>query len=241
MRLQEFNSDYRRIGTSKTRIAAAFVASVVLFNAGCTSDRPVRGQLAAIHKTVKETQRRPTRAVAAACAAGKTPEGPKSDQRAAIDTREPCACDAQCGKREPQQRARALARPNQNPQSSLPREAMGVWAFSKSGCDLYKAGRFDDEHHAAQASDGGIVKITLTEIQKMHGEMASCAFSAAEISTSSLSISFPAQCHYKGREIGQFVIINMHGNDHMRLSFLAAAPYFNTADYVRCAPDDLGH
>jgi hypothetical protein len=50
----------------------------------------------------------------------------------------------------------------------------------------------------------------LRHIRKMRGETASCAFSAAEISTSQLSISFPAHCHNKGREIGQFVIINMH-------------------------------
>ena len=131
--------------------------------------------------------------------------------------------------------------PMRNPQSSLPQEAIGVWAFSKSGCDLYRAGHFDDKIYAAQASHVGIIKITGTEIQKMHGETASCAFSTAEISTSQWSISFPARCHNQDREIGQFIIINMHGNDHMRLSFLTAAPFFNTADYVKCAPDNLGH
>jgi hypothetical protein len=241
MQLEKVVGDGSRCGAASLRIKAAIVASVVLFNCGCTSDGPVRARVASVHKAVKETQRRQTTTVEAVCAAAKTPDRVGSEQHHAVDSSGGCACDASCSEREYQHRAGTMERPNGDQQSSLPLAVIGVWAFSKSGCNLYKANRSEAEMAKGEEASTGIIKITGSEIQKLHGDTASCAILASKISTSQLSISFPARCHVKGREVGQFVIINMHGNDRMRLSFLAAAPFFNTADYVRCAADNLGH
>jgi uncharacterized protein len=166
---------------------------------------------------------------------GAAAEQLKSEQQAWLASRNACGCDPTCIEREYQHRVAELDRVAASPQTSLPSQATGVWGSSKRACDLHKWGRLENVS-SAQALRFGVIKITGSDIQRMYGEKTSCAISLAELATSHLSISFPARCTSKDRQSGQFIIINMHGNNNMRLSVLAAAPVFNTADYVRCVP-----
>ena len=100
---------------------------------------------------------------------------------------------------------------------------------------MYHARRGDGELSDAGTTGVGIINITNSNIRWMNRGAAFCVIATDKISTSQLSISFPAECAAKGRESGQFVIINMHGADSMRLSFLAKRPFFNAEEYVRCS------
>jgi hypothetical protein len=119
-------------------------------------------------------------------------------------------------------------------QKSLPLKAVGVWGFSEIGCELYKTHQPGDEYLNAHSINIGIISITSSTIGWMNWEAASCALSTSEISTSQSSISFPAHCTSKTQESGQFIIINMHGSNSMRLTFLADRPFFKAEEYVRC-------
>jgi hypothetical protein len=120
-------------------------------------------------------------------------------------------------------------------QPSFPLEAVGVWGFSEIGCELYRARRIDDEFSNTPSSNYGIINISNFRISWIYWEAASCAIATDEISTSRLSISFPAHCASKNQMSGQFVIINMRGDNSMRLTFLANKPFFKSDDYVRCS------
>jgi uncharacterized protein len=167
--------------------------------------------------------------------AGGSAERLKSDQSAWLASRNDCGCDSSCIAREYQRRAAELGHIDARPQAGIPLEAIGVWALSRSECNLYNAGRLDREFSNKDSPNIGIIDITDSNIQWMNWGAAVCVISTSKMLTSKLSISFPAQCNSGGRESGQFVIVNMHGINYMRLSFLAKIPFFKSANYVRCA------
>jgi hypothetical protein len=235
MRLEKAVDDRAWFEMAKTRVKAMCVASMVLVNCGCAWDGPVRPRVGKVHKTVTASHRQ-VLAGEGVCSAAMKPVQSGSAQYVGEhpgESGQSATSGASCIEGENKRRAEASQHPDVNRQRSLPVETIGVWAFSKSGCDLYRTGG----HDAERGSNIGVIKITESGIHKLYGETASCAISAAEISTTQLSISFPARCHFNDRERGQFVIVNMHGNDHMRLSFLAATPFLDTADYVKCDPE----
>jgi uncharacterized protein len=165
---------------------------------------------------------------------GASSERLKSEQQTWLASRNSCGCDPAFIEESYRRRVAELERSDASHLGGIPLEAIGAWALSKRKCDLYKVGRLETEFSNERASD--IVSITDSKMQEAHGGAVSCAISTTEISTSKTSISFPIHCDVKGQEIGQFVIINMRGNNNMRMTFLAARPIFKTADYVRCAP-----
>jgi uncharacterized protein len=169
---------------------------------------------------------------------GATADRLKSDQRSWLVSRNACGCDPSCIERAYQRRAKDLEHVKADSlhlQASLPPAATGVWGFSEVACELYHARRADGELSDAGTTGGGIINITNSNIRWMNRGAGFCVIATDKISTSQLSISFPAECAAKGRESGQFVIINMHGADSMRLSFLAKRPFFNAEEYVRCS------
>jgi uncharacterized protein len=160
----------------------------------------------------------------------------KAEQKSWLAGRNACGCSVDCLSREYQRRSDAMGRANALGQRFLLLEAVGVWGLSREGCDLFKSGELDGGHSDAQASNFGLIEITSSDILWLHGRPASCGIATTAISKSKVSISFPVHCQAQGQEVGQYVIINMHGNNDMRLSFLGETPLFKADNYVRCTP-----
>jgi hypothetical protein len=124
-------------------------------------------------------------------------------------------------------------------QPSLPLGVVGVWGFSELGCELHRTRGTDRVLSNTPSSNFGIIYINNSSITWMYWEAATCVIAPAEISTSRLSTSFPAHCTSKNQTSDQFVIISMHGNNSMRLTFLASRPFFKADDYVKCSPSQV--
>jgi uncharacterized protein len=160
----------------------------------------------------------------------------KSEKKTWLASRNACGCNTDCLGREYRRRSDAMGRVNAQGQRFLLLEAIGVWGLSRDGCDLFKSGQLEEGLSDGQASKYGIIEITSSAIQWMHGSPASCSIATTAISKSRVSISFPVHCQSHGQEMGQYVIVNMHGNDEMRLSFLGETPLFKAENYTRCTP-----